>query len=149
MITQFSSISPVDRTLLCATTEGQNGPGSNANEGVLCIPKSSCNTEGSPSDCLVSYAGHLLGEFYPSAEMQSVCILQPQFTGTKLLNKLFLEIIYFNKWQILTACQSMLENFISNCCLTLFFSRSHWIWMTIGQDLFKWDAKRYNLSGSS
>ena len=31
------------------------------NEGVLCIPQSSSITGTSPSDCLVSYAGHSLG----------------------------------------------------------------------------------------
>ena len=51
-----------------ATTLGHSGPGSEGNEGVLHIPESSSNTETSPSDCLVSYPEHLLGEFYPSAE---------------------------------------------------------------------------------
>ena len=46
-----------------ATTPDQNGPGSDGNEGVLCIPQSSCITEAKPSDCLVSYL---------SAEKQSV-----------------------------------------------------------------------------
>ena len=31
---------PIDRTLSGATTPGQSGPGSDGNEGVLCIPKS-------------------------------------------------------------------------------------------------------------
>ena len=64
-----SSIWPIDRTLSDATTQGQNGPGSNGNEGVLCLPQSSSITEASPLDCLVSYLEHLLGE---SAEMQLV-----------------------------------------------------------------------------
>ena len=34
-----SSVWPIDRTLSSATTTGQSGPGSNSNEGVLCIPK--------------------------------------------------------------------------------------------------------------
>ena len=62
----------IDRTLLSATTPSRSGPGSDGNEGVLCILQSSSITEASPSDCLVSYAGHLLGESYPSAETQSV-----------------------------------------------------------------------------
>ena len=37
--TQFSSIWPIDRTLSGATTPGQSGPGSDGNEGVLCIPQ--------------------------------------------------------------------------------------------------------------
>ena len=43
-----------------ATTPDQSGPGNNGNEGVLCIPQSSSITGTSPSDCLVSYPGHLL-----------------------------------------------------------------------------------------
>ena len=52
---------------------GRSGPGSNGNEEVLRIPQISSITGTSPSDCLVSYLGHLLGEgSYPSAEKQSV-----------------------------------------------------------------------------
>ena len=36
-----NSIWPIDRTLSGATTLGQSGPGSDGNEGVLCIPQSS------------------------------------------------------------------------------------------------------------
>ena len=46
--------------------------GANGNEAVLHIPQGSSITEASPSDCLVSYPGLSLGEYYPSAEMQSV-----------------------------------------------------------------------------
>ena len=42
--TQFNSIRPIDRTLSGATTPGQNGPWSDGNEGVLCIPQSSSIT---------------------------------------------------------------------------------------------------------
>ena len=38
---QFSSIQPIDRILSGATNPGQSGPGSDGNEGVLCIPRSS------------------------------------------------------------------------------------------------------------
>ena len=67
-----SSIWPLDRTLSSATTFSQSEPGSNSNEGVLYIPKCFSFTGASPSDCLVSYPQHLLGEFYPSVQMQSV-----------------------------------------------------------------------------
>ena len=60
IITQFSSISPVDRTLLGATALSQNGQGSDGNEEVLCIPQSSIITDTSTSDCLVSYSEHSL-----------------------------------------------------------------------------------------
>ena len=54
-----SSIWPLDRTLSNFTTLGQSGSGSNGNEGVLCFPQSSSIIGVSPSDCLVSYPGHL------------------------------------------------------------------------------------------
>ena len=38
-----SSIWSLNKTLSGATTRGQSGHGSDGNEGVLCIPKSSCN----------------------------------------------------------------------------------------------------------
>ena len=58
---QFSSIRPIDRALSGATTHGQSEPGSDDNEGVLCIPQSSCITGTSPSDYFVSYPGNSLG----------------------------------------------------------------------------------------
>ena len=75
--TQISSIWPIDRTLSGATTPSQSWPGSNGNEGVLCIPQSSSITGTSPSDCLVSYTGHSLVGSYPSAEKQSVYSTAP------------------------------------------------------------------------
>ena len=61
-----------------ATMPGQNGPGSNGNEGVLRIPQSPSITGTSPSDRLVSYSGHSLGGgSYPSAEAQSVFSTAP------------------------------------------------------------------------
>ena len=74
---QFSSISPIDRTVSGATIPGQSEPASNGNEGVLHIPQSSNITGTSQSDCLVSYPGHSLRGFYPSAEVQSVYSTDP------------------------------------------------------------------------
>ena len=68
-IIEFRSIRPIDRTFSDATTPGKSGPGSDGNDGVQRISQSSSNTELSPSDCLVSYLGHSLGEFYPSEDM--------------------------------------------------------------------------------
>ena len=68
---------PIDRILSGATTPGNSGPGSNGNERVLRIPQSSSITGASQSDCLMSYPGHTLGEFYPYAEMQSVYSVAP------------------------------------------------------------------------
>ena len=72
-----NSIWPIDRTLSGATTLGQSGPETDGNEGVLYILQSFSITEASPLDCLVSYPGHTLGEFYPFAEMQSVYSVAP------------------------------------------------------------------------
>ena len=68
------------RALTGATIPDQGGPGRDSNEGLLCIPQSSSITGTSPSYCLVSYVGHSLLVFYPSAE-SILCILQPQPTG--------------------------------------------------------------------
>ena len=69
IITQFSSIQPIDRTLPGAIIPGQSGPRSDGNEGVLCILQSSSITETSLSDCLVSYQDT---RSCPPAELQSV-----------------------------------------------------------------------------
>ena len=58
--TQFNSIQPINRTLSGSTTPGQSELESDVSEGVLCILQSITGT--SPSDCLVSYIGHSLGE---------------------------------------------------------------------------------------
>ena len=62
IITQFSSIWSIDKTLPGATTLSQSEPGSDSKEGVLRIPQSSSMTGTSSSDCLVSYTGHTLRE---------------------------------------------------------------------------------------
>ena len=78
---QFSSIWPIDRTLSGITTPDYSGPGSDGNEGVLCIPKSSSITRTSPSDFLVSYPRHSLE--VRALHLCSQCILLPQPTGQK------------------------------------------------------------------
>ena len=77
--TQFNPIWSIDKNQLGATTQGQNGPGSDGYEAVLCIPQSSTITGTSPSDCLVSYPEHLLKETYPSAKKQSVYSTAPAY----------------------------------------------------------------------
>ena len=62
---QFSSIWPIDRTLLGANALGQSEPRSDGNKGVLCITQSSSITG-------ASLSWYLLGESYFSAEKQSV-----------------------------------------------------------------------------
>ena len=51
--------------LSSATTLDLSGPGSDGNEGVLCIPQSSSITGTSPSNCLVSYPKQSLGDLSP------------------------------------------------------------------------------------
>ena len=51
----------MDRALSDSTTPIQSVPGNDDNEGVLRIPWSSSITGTSPSDRVVSYAGHSLG----------------------------------------------------------------------------------------
>ena len=65
----------MERILSDVTTPGQSGPGSNGEEGVLHIPQSSSIIGTSPSDCLVSYPGHI------PLQKRSWCILQSQPTG--------------------------------------------------------------------
>ena len=48
-----------------ATTPSQSKPRSNDIEGKPCILQSSSITGASPSDCLVSYPGHLLEGLTP------------------------------------------------------------------------------------
>ena len=67
----------IDRTLSGAITPGQSRTDSNGNQGLLHIPQSSSIIGTSPSDCLVSYPRHSLGESYPSAEKQSVYSTAP------------------------------------------------------------------------
>ena len=74
----YSSIWPIDKTLSGANTLHQSGPGSNGNEGVLCIPQNSSSTGVSPSHCLMPYLGHIWwGVVNPFAQNQSVYSTAP------------------------------------------------------------------------
>ena len=68
-----SSIKPIDQM---QPLRAGADLGAMAIKGYSTFPKSSGITGASP-DCLVSYAGHLLGKSYPSAEMQSVYSIAP------------------------------------------------------------------------
>ena len=81
---RFSSIQPIDKTLIRCYHSGQNGAGSDGNKGILRILQSSIITGTSPSDCLVSYPGHTLGwGSYPSVEVQSVYSTAPADWATQ------------------------------------------------------------------
>ena len=105
-IIQFCT-STQDRTLSGATTPGQSRPGSDGNEGVLHISQSSCISGMSPSDCIVSYSGHSLREFYPSAEKQSVYSTAPANRAiihieSSMLQKLNLDNVLDQSFERLT-----------------------------------------------
>ena len=82
VITQFSSILSIERTLSSSTTPGQRGPGRDGNKGVLRVSQSSSITGTSPSDCLVSCSGHSLAGFLPLCRKE-VCV----FYSTSWLGK--------------------------------------------------------------
>ena len=79
----LGSIWPIDRTLSGATTPSLSGHGSDGNEGVLHIPQSSSITGTTPSDCLVSYAGHswggacreAVGVFYSPSQLGNLILV--------------------------------------------------------------------------
>ena len=72
----------MDKTLSDASTPGQSGPKSN--ERVLHISQSSCITWTSPSNYLVSYAGHSFAGYYPSEDEQSVYFYRLSELGSKI-----------------------------------------------------------------
>ena len=67
-----SSIWPIDRTLSRATTSGQSESGSDGNEGGYFAFFKAPLTRALSLDGLMSYAEHLLGESYSSAEIQLI-----------------------------------------------------------------------------
>ncbi len=82
---QFSPTCPVNRTLLGASTPGQSEPGNDGNKGVLRIPQSSSIAGTSPSDCLVSYPGHLLGGVLPLCREAVGVFYSPHRLGNEIL----------------------------------------------------------------
>ena len=65
VVSQLSSIRPIDRILLRATIPCPSGPESDANKGVLHTPRSSGITGDSLSDCLESYQDTLWERLTP------------------------------------------------------------------------------------
>ena len=61
-----SPIWGIDRTLSDATIQGQSGPASDSNGGVVRIPQSSSITGASPLDCLMLYAGQSVHSAAPA-----------------------------------------------------------------------------------
>ena len=94
------SIWPIDRILSGNITPGLSGLGSESNEQVLYIPQSPGITGTSLFECLVSYKGHLFGESYPSAEMQSVYFAATADWATNLFEPQ-LYLLYFSYVEII------------------------------------------------
>ena len=85
----------MDRSLSGATIPAPSEPASNSNEAVLCYPQCPSITWTSPSDCLVSYAGHSLGWGLTLLQRCIRCILQSQPTG-----QYWKRIIFKQIWSI-------------------------------------------------
>ena len=93
-----SSIWLIGRNQSGDTILGYSGPESDGNEVALRIPQSSCITEASPSDCLMSYAGHSFGGCLTTLQRCSRCILQPSFLsqlGWMVLILVFRFVIFY------------------------------------------------------
>ena len=81
--TPFTSIWLIDRSLSGTTTPGHSRPESDGNNGALLIPKSSCLTGTSSSDCLVSYPGNLLAGVLPICREAINVLCDPSRLGKK------------------------------------------------------------------
>ena len=78
---QFCSIWPVDRTKSVATSPGLCRPGSEGKNGVIRVPRTSSITGASPSDYLVLYPWHSMGEFYPFCRDAVGVFYSPNWLG--------------------------------------------------------------------
>ena len=113
-----SFIRPIDSILSSVTTPGQSGVESDCNEGVLCISQRSSITGASPSDSLVSYAGHSLGggSLTPLQRI-SRCIVRSHLTGQCIvlnLKPVLFPIIQFSKsTQFRSQNSSILNNSVA------------------------------------
>ena len=92
---QFSSIQPLDRALSGATIPDLSGPGSDVNEGMLCIPQSPIITGTSSSDCLVSCTRKLVGGSLTPLQRCRRCILQPWPTSQGTQASACLKYLHF------------------------------------------------------
>ena len=103
---------------------GQSGPGSNGNEGVLCIPQSSSIIGTLPSDCLVSYPGHSLGGgSYPLCR-GAVSIF---YSPSRLDKKLFLLTIktFYNNFTSIYSFPFIKINFYKLLLLQVIITYHH------------------------
>ena len=82
------SMSPIELNYQVLPLRDQSGPGSDGNEGVLCISQSSNITGASTSDCLVFISRTIVGESLTQLQRCCHCILQSQSTGQRLQSKI-------------------------------------------------------------
>ena len=94
---------------------GQSGFGSNDNEGVFCIPQSSSITGTSPSDCSVSYSGHLLEGVLPLCKDAVGIFYSPSQGGNAPFSRksVVMDPFMFQKTVSMT--------FFTDCCALNFF----------------------------
>ena len=95
---------------------GQSGPGSNGNEGVLCIPQTSSIAGTSPSDCLVSYPGHSLEGVLPLCREAVSVFYSPSRLGNSLLSSIQInilsDILFINEANALEFSKKIIETLL-------------------------------------
>ena len=114
----------------------------NGNEGVLHIPQSPSITGTSPSDCLMSYPGHLLGGGLTPLQRCCQCILQLQPTEKSVYGGgvcKYIEIYIYIYIYISAICIIYIYIYIYIC---IYISR-HKVHMRQGQ-FFKWSLISLN-----
>ena len=91
----YTTGTSINKNLSGANNLCKSGPGSYGNERILRISQRSRITETSSSVFFESYLGHSLGDFYPSAEKQSV-YSSAQSTGhSKYFNSNYIYIYIY------------------------------------------------------
>ena len=89
---------------------GQSGPGSNGNEGVLCIPQIPSITGTPPSDCLMLYLGHSLGGGVLPLCRDAVSVFySPSRPGNQWPGRIWVQSQVesyqrFKKWYLMPPC---------------------------------------------
>ena len=96
-----SFVRPTEKNQSGATTPGQSVPRSDGNERVLHIPQSLRTTGAWPSNCLVSYPGHSLGESNPSPEKLLVIYCPSRVSYNCFEKGIFISFEHKNKRKLI------------------------------------------------
>ena len=91
-----SSIWPIERILLSATTPDWSELGSDGNKVVLCILQNSSITGTSRSNCFLSYPGHSLGSLTPQQRCSWFIQLLQLTKRIILCKKIYLQLTIIN-----------------------------------------------------